>query len=42
MDVALVDSGITKETRSAVMAVLSSRGPPAYDIKGVAHTATTH
>ena len=42
MDAALVDISTTKEARSAVMAVSSPRGPPAYDIKDVARTTTTH
>ena len=42
MDAALVNMGTTKGPRRAVMAVLFPRYPPAYDIKDVVHTATTH
>ena len=42
MDAALVDTNTIKGARSAVMAVSSSRAPPACVIKDVAHTATTH
>ena len=42
MDAAPVDTGTINGARSTVMAVSSPKGLPAYDIKDVGHTTTTH